>query len=550
MKSGKKWEILSSFQTDPKTFKHEDLLDILLKNRNITKKDSAGFLHPKLSDVTIASVGIDKKQLAKAKKRLEKAISQKEKIVVYGDYDVDGITASAIVWETLFAKKADVTPYIPHRVDEGYGLSILGIDNLLLQVPETKIIITVDNGIVANKAVAYAKEKNIDVIITDHHTVGEKLPEAFVIIHTTKLCGAGVAWMFMQEFGKNNNHLDLVALATVADLVPLINANRTLLTFGLKHLQQTKRKGLLALFNEAQIDAKNIYVYTIGHIIAPRLNAMGRMKSAMDSLRLLCTTDNNRAEKLAQTLGITNRQRQLVTKESAFHAIETVKNKSGKMKNILFIAEETYEEGIIGLVAGKLVETYYRPSIVVSKKDGVSKASARSIHGFNIIEFIRTSSHLLIDAGGHPMAAGFTIATEKITLLQETLEKLAQEKVTDDMLQRILKIDCELPLEIVDKNLFVKIQSLSPFGMGNVEPVFASSVLIRGIRTIGKEGNHLKLTLSPASKTPITFEAIGFGMGEYAENIHEGDEIIIAYTIDENTWNGKTTLQLKMKDIK
>lgn len=551
MKKTRKWEIAHTKDLGKSQQIIDDVVTVILENRGIkTKKELQEFLHPKLSEVTVESVGIDTKQLHKTLKRMQTAIEAKEKIIVFGDYDVDGITGTAVLWETLYKLSANVSPYIPHRVDEGYGLSIKGIENVIAQYPDTKLIVTVDNGIVANEAVAFANKQGIEVIITDHHTLGEKLPDAFAIVHTTKLCGAGVAWMLSQEIKgeKDMEHLDLVALATVADLVPLTGANRTILKEGLPYLRNTLRVGLKELFLEAGIKPEEVEVYHIGHVIGPRLNAMGRMESAMDSLRLLCTKDRVKARMLAAKLGITNRERQLVTQSAALHAIEHFRA-NGSAKNLLFVAHESYEEGVIGLVAGKLVEEYYRPAIVISKGEKVSKASARSVAGFNIIEFIRQASEHLINAGGHPMAAGFTVETEKIVLLQGMLEKIAEEKLTQDSLTPIVKVDLEVPLSVVSVSLYDALKNLGPFGMANPEPVFVSrEVEVVDLRAIGREKNHLKMVVSQNNLPPI--EAIAFGMGEYAQTLKPGQKIDIAYVIDENEWNGRKTLQLKIRDIK
>src|SRR3989344_6596682 len=587
--------------------KIEDVTRIILENRGLkTKKEIEEFLNPRLEKVTAESVGIDSKQLKIAISRIQKAIKNKEKIVVFGDYDVDGICGTAILWETLNSLGAEVMPYIPHRIEEGYGLSEAGIRSVILNLfqdhgssgsrslemlkqvqhdKKKKLIITVDNGIVANKAVDFANKNNIDVIITDHHVPSKKLPDAFAIVHTTKLCGAGVAWMLSnvilnsrgvmpnsfrhlntlknktlkQVQGDNNkqvqhdkekeNHLELVALATVADLVPLVSANRTLLKFGLEQLQKTQRIGLKELFLESGVDSEKIGVYEIGHIIAPRLNAMGRLENAMDSLRLLCTNNKERANKLAQLLGSTNRERQTLTIETSEHAKSKVKSSKLKVQSLLFISDESYQQGVIGLVAGKLVEEFYKPSIVVSIGEKYSKASARSVSGFNIIEFIRSASELLVDAGVHPMAAGFTVETSKLLILQKTLEEKAELILTEDLLIRSLKIDCELPLEFIDINLYESLQKLAPFGMGNPEPVFISrNVVIEDIRLVGMEGKHLKINVK-CQMSNVKFSAIGFGMGKMFSKIKIGDRIDIAYTIDINEWNGEQRLQLKIKDI-
>jgi single-stranded-DNA-specific exonuclease len=559
MSEKKKWKLLSSskFTVQSSQLQIKELLKILLENRGIVSaEEKESFLHPKLESVTVDSVGIDRQHLEKALERIKKAITEQEQVIVFGDYDVDGITGTAILWESLHALGAKVLPYIPGRIEEGYGLSLAGISNVKNQVADIKLIITVDNGIVANDAVAFANEQGIEVIITDHHTRGDTDPEALAIVHTTKLCGAGVAYLLTQEINneeekiqEQDNHLELVCLATIADLVPLTGANRTLVKFGLQALQQTERVGLLELFDEAGVDQATIGVYAIGHIIGPRLNAMGRMASAMDSLRLLCTKDRLRAKVLAEKLGRTNKERQVLTQEMAGHALESVQRLASNVQKIIIVADESYEQGVIGLVASKLVETYYRPAIVLSKGKTHTKASARSIAGFNIIAFIREHMQLLVNAGGHPMAAGFTVETEKLAQVQEAMEMLAEEQITADLLVRTVKIDCELPLEIINQDLYDAIQSLAPFGMGNAEPVFVSrGVIIQNLRAIGAEGKHLKLEVRSKNQE-ARFSAIAFGMGEFISEIRVGNAIDVAYVIDENEWNGRKSLQLKVKDI-
>jgi len=557
MSKAKKWEIRHPESLDAKKFTSQQLITLLLENRGLTsKKDQEAFLNPSLAMVTPKSVGIDEKDLQKTIKRIEQAIASQEQIIVFGDYDVDGITGAAILWETLHRIGAKCLPYIPNRVDEGYGLSIKGIENAQSSIPDIKLIITVDNGIVANEAVTFANEKSIDVIITDHHTIGEALPDAFSIVHTTKLCGAGVAYLLTKELIKGKDdvfediHLELAALGTVADLVPLTNANRAIVMAGLKKLQTTSRHGLLALYNQAGIKQEAIGVYDIGYIIGPRLNAAGRIESAMESLRLLCTKDSARATLLASKLEITNKERQQLLKAAAEHAIAGVRAEIENVdtqKKILVIGHESYQEGVIGLVAGKLVEAFYRPAIVLSIGPTKSKASARSISGFDIISFLRTHNEHFINVGGHPMAAGFTIETTKVSDFKKLIETNAAEILDDALLIRSLKIDCELPFSVINQALYTDLQKLAPFGMGNPEPVFATrKVKIANMRVMGREANHLRLYLEQDGET---FEAVAFGMGALAAEMKVGDKIDVAYALDENTWNGNTKLQLKVKDI-
>lgn len=548
----KSWEIKNKTKFTSKNFNQDLLQKILLENRGIkTKKDIEYFLNPQIEAITSESLCIDDKELKKAVSRIKKAIKNKEKIVVFGDYDADGVTGAAIIWESLNKLGADIMPYIPHRINEGYGLSKKGIDNLLKLYPESKIIVTVDNGIVAVEAVDYANSLDLDVIITDHHTLGKDRPKALAIVHSTKICGAAVGWFFSRQVAdkkidtKADEHLGLVALATVSDVMKLTEYNRALLVGGLDHLRTTKRPGLVALISIAGIDQNKIGVYEIGHIIGPRLNATGRLEHAMDSLRLLCTKDHKRARELADKLNTINLDRQKITVDSVLHAKSLI---NGKVKNLLFIAHESYEPGVIGLIAGRLSEEFYRPSIVISQGDEFSKASARSVVGFNIIEFIRLSSHLLVDAGGHPGAAGFTVETSKISELKDLLEKLAEEKITKDLLVRKLSVDCELDLGLVSDLLYESLQKLSPFGNGNSEPTFLTDAVIENMRTVGADQKHLKIEFG-AIESGLKIGGVMFNYDKKL-NLSIGDKVEIVFTISQNEWKGNKKLELKIRDIK
>lgn len=550
----KKWKILADYKQNVSSITVDKVIDILFENRDIkTKKEQEYFLNPRLESITLDSLNIEKNNIKKAVTRIKRAIERKERIIIFGDYDVDGICGAAILWESLAKLGAEVMPYIPHRIEEGYGLSIKGIDNITSE--EVKLIITVDNGIVAHEAVEYANKKGIDVIITDHHVASDKLPKAYAIVHTTKLCGAGVGFILTKVIEQSFNfviqasdpHLELVCLATIADLVPLQGANRILTIHGLISLRNTKRVGLLELYSEASLDQKKIGVYEIGHIIAPRLNAMGRLENAMDSLRLLCTPNKNRAYELATKLGSTNKIRQGITEETVLHAKQFVTKKE-TLSKIIFLYHESYTPGVIGLVAGRIMEQFYRPTIVISKGETYSKASARSISGFNIIQFIRQANELLVDAGGHPMAAGFTIATENIILLQKKLEEIAETLLHEDLLIRNLRIDVKIPFSFIDTFFYNKLQEFAPFGMGNPEPTFVTEeVIVNDCRIIGRDGRHAKLKLSQGKKV---FDAIAFNMAEQCKNFSIGNKVAIVYTIDVNEWNGNRNLQLIIKDMK
>ncbi|MBI2404953.1 single-stranded-DNA-specific exonuclease RecJ [Candidatus Gottesmanbacteria bacterium] len=545
----KKWNITGMCQRD-------DIIPMLLKNRGLdSKKKIEEFLHPsEPHTLPPDAVGIDRRALKKALARIQEAINDHESIVVYTDYDADGVTAGAIMWEALYALGARVMPYIPHRVDEGYGLSKKGIDTVNEQYHPT-LIITVDHGITAREKVAYAKSLGIDVIVTDHHVKPEKLPDCLVV-HTTKLSGAGISWFVAKEILSTcstpgvepGELLALATIGTIADMVPLVGPNRSIAKYGLAGINATKRVGLEALITDAGLMKGNIGTYEISHILAPRLNAMGRLVHAMDALRLLCTKQKEKAMILAQKLGLTNKERQQLTIETTHHALQGVpsfyRKRGDALRKLIFVSHASYNQGVIGLVAGKLVEEFYRPAIVVSKGDAISKASARSISGFNIVEAIRTCSDILVAVGGHPMAAGFTIETQYLSVLRERLEKFANESLSSEKLERTLRVDAEIPLEAVTEDLWKAIREFEPFGFGNLEPVFATrDVTVDDVRLVGSDGKHLKLKISN------TMEAIGFGLGTVYGELKPGTSVDIVYTIDMNTWNGSRRLQLKLKDI-
>ncbi len=570
----KKWQT-------KRTTNYADIPALLLKNRGLkTKKEVQDFLKPP-SPYTLSplDVGIEKRQLAKALSRLKKALKDKESIVVYADYDADGITAGAIMWETLHWLGANVMPYIPHRVEEGYGLSIKGIDRVREEY-DPSLIITVDHGVTAKEKVAYAKKLGIEVIVTDHHVMSKVVPDC-TTVHTTQLSGAGVAWFLTKEvLGEvtgsrpvktlsafDRELLALAAIGSIADMVPLVGANRSIVKYGLEALNQTKRVGLEALMTNAGLAKGGLGTYDVSHMLAPRLNAMGRLEHALDALRLLCTKKEERAILLAQKLGLTNRERQQLTEETVLHARELYQGQTLKEKGLtlsksklIFIAHESYNQGVIGLVAGKLVEEFYLPAVVVAKGEEYSKASARSINGFDVIEAIRSCSDMLVDVGGHPMAAGFTVETRHLDELRKRLEKIADNELDEEKLTRVLKIDLELPLAAVTEELWKAIQDFAPFGFGNPEPVFATrNVQIVESRLVGTDGKHLKLKVTNNPTIPpltvrggqevLAIDAIAFNQGNLYRKLRSDVLVDIAYTIDMDTWNGKKKLQLKIKDI-
>lgn len=524
----------------------QGIVKALLENRGIkTLKEKKEFFNPtKAEKLSLKSLEISEIEVRKAIKRIKIAKKKKEKVIVYGDYDADGICATAILWECLYSLGLNVLPYIPERFSEGYGLNTESIKKLKEKDRDLGLILTVDHGIVADKKVDLAKELGIDVIITDHHEKGKTTPKAYATIHTTKISGSGVAWILSRELGSLSG-LELAALGTISDQLSLIGPNRSIAKYGLEALRETKRPGLISMFEEAAIEKEKIGTYEIGFIIAPRINAMGRLTHAIDSLRLLCTKDRKRARGLADLVGKTNFERQKIVETVVAHA----KEKLGKdiKESIIILSHESYHEGVIGLAAAKLVERFYRPAIVLSKKKDISKASARSIAGFNIIEVIRKLEGLYLEGGGHPMAAGFSIETSKIEEFTRKINEISKPLLTQDLLLRKLKIDTEIDFNQINQKLHDKLKGFEPTGLGNFPPLFVTrKVEVVEARIVGRDNTHLKLKLK---KDNCVFDAITFGLAKiYSPSPKTYLDMV--YSIEENIWNGHTGLQLKIKDLR
>jgi single-stranded-DNA-specific exonuclease len=395
---------------------------------------------------------------------------------------------------------------------------------------------------VANKQAKYAKEIGLDLIITDHHLPAEELPEAEAIVHSTKFCGAGVAWCLTKAMVSEksaDNLLDLVAIATVCDLTQLLKANRCLVKIGLEKLNKTARVGLIALINEARLTKGEIEAYHIGHIIGPRLNALGRLEHAMDSLRLLCTKDPVKARNFAKTLTKANEEKKQLTIDAIDEAKEIIKQIEVK-KKIIIVSSNKWIPGIMGLVAGRLVDEYGLPAIAISITDGMAKGSARSISGVNIVEAIRKCRNLLIDVGGHPKAAGFSIETANIEQFKKELERIMEKE--DIVEGGKIKVEVILKTDQINRNLLDKLAQFEPTGVENPKPILASEEMhISDIRTVGN-GKHLKFKSNG-------FDAIAFSMGDLAGLLSGHPVCDIAYSLDLDTFNGSEKIQLKVIDL-
>lgn len=522
-----KWKLL------PK--KSDDLVNQLLVNRGIkTLKEREQFFHPKLNDF--------KKELEisgnkKANQRIKKAIKTQELIVVHGDYDVDGIAGAATLYLGLTKLGAKVLPFIPHREKEGYGLSTTGLD--FARDSGASLVISVDCGIVNFKEAEYAKSLGLTLIITDHHQpVDKKLPKAYAIVHATHLCGTAVAWTLI----KDEELLDLVALATISDMMPLLGVNRALVKVGLEKLNKTERVGLLELFQEAGILPGEIGSYEIGHIIAPRLNAMGRLEHAIDSLRLLCTKDPAKAKKLAAVLSETNSLRQNLTQR----AVDEARLMTDKNKNIHILSSKSWSQGIIGLVAGRVCDETGCSAVAISVGEEFSKGSARASDGVNIVEVLRACQDILMTVGGHKAAAGFTIETKNLEIFAKKMESLMEGQETKE---KELEIELEVSTKELTLDLAKKINQFEPFGIGNPRPILAiPAVVLSDLTTVGK-GKHLKgKVVDPERSRRMDF--IAFGMGDLINILQNGQMVDLAYTLDIDKWDGTEKVQLKVRDIK
>ena len=516
---------------------------VLAKNRGLaTKKQLDDFLNPSLNQI----LNVKLTDTQKAIQRIIKAIGKKEKVIVYSDYDADGICGSAIMWETLFDLGADVLPYVPHRINEGYGFYIPSIEKLASS--GVSLIVTVDHGVTAVKQIEAAQKLGIDVIVTDHHLLPKSLPKPYALVHSVQLCGAAVAWRFcfdlIAKFKPSYkkiliSKLELAAIATIADLVPLTGANRAIVKLGLEILASTVRPGLKSLISESNINYQ-IGSYEIGHILAPRINAMGRIEHGLDALRLICAKSTKSADELARLLSKTNTKRQELTTNAITQAVDLVT----KEHLVGVVSHKSWHEGVIGLVASRLVEVHHKPMVVISRGEQFSKGSARSIPGFNIVDAIRASSEYLIDAGGHPMAAGFTIETRHIETFSRKINAYAQGKLTEDLLERVINIECELEKSDINSKTLSQIKTFEPYGIANPQPVFLTKgILVEDVRGVGQDNKHLKLQLD-------NIGAIGFNMGEERSRLRPGYLIDVVYTIDSDRFNGRSKIQMKIKDFK
>ncbi|MFL7794897.1 MAG: single-stranded-DNA-specific exonuclease RecJ [Anaerolineae bacterium] len=535
----------------------------VLYNRGITDpNDVSAFL----SGVGDETNPFEMEGIPAAVTRLRQALHAGESIVVYGDFDADGVTATVLVVQTLRALGGQVNPYIPHRVDEGYGLH----KQILTKLARSgaRVVVTVDCGVRSLDEISHANQLGLDVIITDHHSTGPQLPDALAVIDPkrdgdrypfSELAGVGVAYKLAQALLRSHRQTpvtaqnvtleeedlsDLVALGTVADLVPLLGENRILVHRGLACLNRMDRPGIEALCRQAGLQPGKVDTNAIGYALAPRLNAAGRMAHAKDAYQILDTRYPAEAEQLAGELSQLNRKRQQLTLETQEQARQLALE-AGEDSFLLFAASPEFLAGIVGLAASRLVDEFYRPAVVVEMGKKSSRGSARSIPDFHITDALDKCSDLLIQYGGHAAAAGFSVANDNLDELANRLRGLATEQLADIELTPILSVDAKVELAQMSWELQHELAQLEPCGYANPHPLFLSrDIRVVGHRAVGNEGKHLKLALSDGH---VTWDAIAFRQGDWAQKLP--DRIDLVYHLEVNEWNGQRRLQLNVQDI-
>ncbi len=533
----------------------------LLNNRGITDQESVDrFINP--------DYGQDQhdpflfRDMEKAVKRIAEALNNKERIVVYGDYDADGVCASAVLYLTLKKLGADVDVYIPHRDTEGYGLNMKAVE--FLHKEKTNLIITVDCGISNATEVAKAVELGVDVIVTDHHSQPPELPEAACAVLNPKLddetypfkflAGVGVAFKLSQalitryELGEAFEKwlLDLVAISTVTDFVELIGENRVLLKYGLVVLQKNRRLGLRKLFEAMGVDAHTADSQTIGFKLGPHINAAGRVKHANMAFELVVEEDEFQAVAAAADLVKTNKERQAMSRRMSKEALEQAESQADEY--VIVVESEDWPVGLVGLVAGKVASTFNRPTLVITKMGEEMVGSGRSIEHFNMIEALQSMDDLFTKYGGHPMACGFSLGSEEdLSELKKRIREQSRKKLEGKDLRKTLQIESVIDLHQTNWDLVETVDQFAPYGQANPELIFMSrGVTVKSFSCVGKTKSHLRMTVEDQG---ISRQCIGFSCAEFADKIVEGAKIDLAYCVSVNEWNGSRSIQLVIKDI-
>ena len=554
----KQADLVSKLQQD---LQLDEVLCRLLVNRGISSFETAReFFRPDLAHLHDPFL---MKDMEEAVLRIEKAIAKGEKILIYGDYDVDGTTAVALVYQFFKAIHSEIDFYIPDRYAEGYGISFKGID--FAEANGFSLIIALDCGIKSIDKVAYAQGKGIDFIICDHHLPGEQLPEAVAVLDPKRsdcdypfkeLAGCGIGFKLIQAYSQKNDlpfdnivaYLDLVAVSIAADIVPVNGENRTLAWYGLKRLNENPCPGMAALMDisgrKEQYSLSDA-VFQLG----PRINAAGRIADAKNAVQLLISITKEEALAKAKLIELNNEERRGHDSDITEQALAMIGGDASLIKKkSTVVYHEKWHKGVIGIVASRLTETYYRPTVVLTQSNGVVAGSARSVMGFDLYEALSACSELLEQFGGHKYAAGLTMKTENVPAFQERFEEVVAASITEELLTQEIKIDATLRLEQIDGKFFRILNQLEPHGPENMSPVFLSkNVYTYGTASIVGE-KHLKLKIRQGDSA--YFDCIGFGLASFCEDLNRGLPFEICYSIEENIWKDRRNIQLKIRDIR
>lgn len=538
----------------------------LLVQRNIrTYEEARNFFRP---DLTKLHDPFLMKDMDKAVERLDQAIDRGEKVLIYGDYDVDGTTAVALFYSFIKNFNTNSDYYIPDRYDEGYGISYKGIDYAADN--GFTLIVALDCGIKDIEKVAYAKQRGVDFIICDHHLPDEQLPAAVAVLDPKRtdchypfddLSGCGVGFKLVQAYGLRRSLpfewvitlLDLVVVSIASDLVSVTGENRILAYYGLERLNESPRKGLLSIIKLSGLEKHRITIDDIVFKIGPRINAAGRMQSGRTAVDLLICRNDEDAKHIGNTINTHNNDRKNIDREITFEAVQMVKNSPGfATKKSTIVFNPVWHKGVVGIVASRLVETYYRPTIVLTQSNGFITGSARSIPGFDLYDAIESCSDLLENFGGHMYAAGLTLRLENLPKFCERFESFVASKITEEQLTPLVTIDAQLDFKQITPKFFRILKQFQPFGPGNASPVFeTSNVYDNGNgRLVGADNGHMKLELIQEDEPYRYISAIAFNRSEYFDHLQGGNPVDICYSIAENYYRGIANIQLMVKDIK
>ena len=533
----------------------------LLIQRGIeTYEDAKTFFRPSLDHLHDPFL---MKDMDKAVSRIETAFLQNENILVYGDYDVDGTTSVALMSSYLKTQQENIATYIPDRYDEGYGISYKGID--FAHDNDFSLIIALDCGVKAIDKVTYAKNKGIDFIICDHHRPGNDLPNAVAVLDPKRddceypykeLCGCGVGFKLVQALASKDNktiedlteYLDLVATAIGADIVPITGENRVLAYFGLQVINSNPRPGIKAIIN--QVKKEELTITDVVFIVAPRINAAGRMKHGDYAVALLIETDINLAIKYASEIEEFNLDRREADKQITKEALKQIETQKEQNNFTTVVYDETWHKGVIGIVASRLIETYYRPTLVFTKSGDRLAASARSVSGFDVYNALEACAEHIEQFGGHKYAAGLTLKKENFEAFKHAFEDVVSKTIDKNLLTPEIKIETQIDLKDITPKFYRILKQFMPFGPGNMTPIFMTENLNdTGYgKCVGEDDKHLRITVTQPQSTKLV--CIGFNLGEKVDLISNKKIFKAVYSIDENHWQGNVSLQLKLRDIK